>query len=217
MGTSLRGGVSISCGCGGLAGRAPADPRPRGGPEWSVQGDRFIYCGEPCLTDGAGGVAIPLSGGIVTWVDAGDFSLAAAHYWSPQRRTKSATTYAIRARRIRTGSGHLVKALHRLILDPPPSIEVDHRDRDGLNNRRQNLRVATSRQNVINREMPLGALGYRGVYRHRNRFIARITDQQGRRLLSSHKSAEEAAMAYDEAALRFHGDFALLNFPRGES
>lgn len=96
---------------------------------------------------------------------------------------------------------------------------TDHRDHDGLNNQRANLRPATSVQNGQNSRPNLrkGSSQYKGVYwygRRNNQWFARIRDNGKQVHLGGFRSEEEAALAYDAAALRLHGPYAVLNFPQ---
>jgi len=93
---------------------------------------------------------------------------------------------------------------------------VDHINRNPLDNRRKNLRIATRSQNVVNRSLPkANKYGYRGVDYNRNHqsFYAVIYANNKRYKKWPYATAEEAAHAYDELAREHHGDFAQLNFP----
>ena len=94
-----------------------------------------------------------------------------------------------------------------------PDAEVDHRDRNGLNNRRSNLRLATDLQQAANRTTPTNAAGFRGVAVRGKRFEARINVNKKYVSLGRFASAELAARAYDKAAFKQFGEFAVLNFP----
>jgi hypothetical protein len=101
--------------------------------------------------------------------------------------------------------------MHAQIMGFPDS-EIDHRDRNGLNNQRNNLRLATRQQQAANSEWKRPN-GYRGIWKKGNRWIARITVDLKGRYLGSFKTGEEAAAAYDAAALAAFGEFSVLNFP----
>lgn len=96
---------------------------------------------------------------------------------------------------------------------------VDHGDRDGLNNRRYNLRVATQSQNQMNSKHRGNATGFRGVTFHSDSrkkcWQARIVLDPGRgyRSLGYFETPTEAAIARDMAAIEHYGVFATLNFP----
>jgi hypothetical protein len=101
--------------------------------------------------------------------------------------------------------------LHRLLLDPG-SLDVDHINRNGLDNRRRNLRLATRRQNVLRRPT-INPTGYRGVFPSGKRWCARIRTSPGCRVtLGTFDTPEEAAEAYDQAARMCNGEFAILNY-----
>jgi hypothetical protein len=105
--------------------------------------------------------------------------------------------------------------MHRFIIDAPPGVDVDHRDVDGLNNRKYNLRTATRSQNLANRIRCVSQTGYRGVQPENKstRFIAQITVNGRRIWLGNFSTAIEAARVYDRAAIEHFGEFARPNFP----
>lgn len=101
--------------------------------------------------------------------------------------------------------------LHREIMKPPPELVVDHINGNGLDNRKKNLRICTQAQNVRNRAPIKGR--YKGVSsRGGGVWRARITVDGRMIYLGDHLSEIAAAKAYDQAAIRFHGEFARLNF-----
>lgn len=111
--------------------------------------------------------------------------------------------------------------MHRVILERklghpiPEGLCADHINRDGLDNRRDNLRPATNSQNVANSEYGgrKVASPYRGVSPTRNgrRWRARIQAEGKQFRLGTFDTPEEAALAYNAAAIQHYGEFARLN------
>lgn len=143
---------------------------------------------------------VQLAGGHVTRISACDWPLVREIRWHAQEGR--GTLYA--AGKI---AGKKVY-LHRLITACPTGLVVDHADGDGLNNTRENLRVTTFAHNAANCA-PFGIVCYRGVTTTGRRFRARINGTH----IGYFATAQEAAIAYDEAALAEWGPFAWLNFP----
>lgn len=103
--------------------------------------------------------------------------------------------------------------LHRLIVDFEI---VDHINRNKLDNRKANLRSATHGQNMINSGLRKdNKSGYKGVFQNKKSYQARIRLNGKRVYIGVYKDPVEAALAYDEAAKKYHGEFAYLNFPDG--
>ena len=160
---------------------------------------------------------IPLgNSGRFALVDEEDYSLAAAHCWHLKKLDTHSTPYATcYERRLR----HVM--LHRFILgcERGDARLVDHVNGDGLDNRRCNLRLATHSENLFNqRKGSRGHSQYKGVFRHHDtvKFQASIGHNGKSRYLGLFEQAEDAARAYDAAAIELHGEFARLNFPRAE-
>lgn len=101
--------------------------------------------------------------------------------------------------------------MHRLILDAPKGMQVDHINGNGLNNRRENIRLCTHEQNSYNQQKPYGSSKYKGVCRKRGKWDAQIRASGKIIWLGSFATEDEAANAYDEAALKHFGEFAFTN------
>jgi hypothetical protein len=161
--------------------------------------------------------AIPLSRGLFATVDESDVEAVSAFKWSALK-SKSGTTYAVRMESIGTGKRRIVY-MHRFLMGfgAGDGRLVDHRDGNGLNNVRSNLRPATNAQNVCNkRHRRSAAFKYKGtrLLERRGRPWGAAICANGKRInLGYYETAEEAAMAYDRAATELHGEFARLNFP----
>ena len=105
--------------------------------------------------------------------------------------------------------------MHRLILDVDKKIYIDHVNRDGLDNRESNLRIATRSQNAMNtNKRNYGSSKYKGVgwSSERGKWRAVICKDGLRKHLGYFSVEEDAASAYDEAAIEWFGEFAAPNF-----
>ncbi len=103
--------------------------------------------------------------------------------------------------------------MHRLIMNTPPGMDTDHINGNSLDNRRCNLRVCTHAENLRNKAKTKGTSKYKGVHWHKadNKWRAQIGVDWGKLHLGNFHTEEEAALAYNEAALKHFGEFARLN------
>lgn len=107
--------------------------------------------------------------------------------------------------------------MHQAILKADDGMTVDHINRDKLDNRRANLRSATMSQQIQNQGLGSNRR-YKGAYRHSNcdRWEARIRYKDKAYYLGLYETDEDAAKAYDKAALFFYGEDGYLNFEDAE-
>ena len=144
---------------------------------------------------------------------------AADYEWASQFRWNCDKGYARRHKQV-PGTGKFGKKksyyLHRELLGAGPGQLVDHIDRNPLNCRRGNLRFANRTINSRNSKLNYNSkTGYRGVSfdSQYGKYRAQIVVNNVRKSCGRHATPEQAAKAYDEAARRYHGEHAMLNFP----
>jgi hypothetical protein len=153
----------------------------------------------------------------VAIVDDEDYGFLSQFVWSFEpRKNQSYATRVIFPDG--TKASKRSKRMHQEILQAPKGFMVDHKDGDGLNNRRENLRICNRSQNAINSKIRSdNTVGYKGVSIHSNqrlkkRFVAQITFCKKHIFIGCFLTAEEAARAYDSVAREKFGEFAYVNF-----
>lgn len=148
--------------------------------------------------------------GKVAIVDDEDYDVLVKHKWTTMKRCDGRYWYAYRKM-----SGRDVY-MHRTILGAKDAEETDHINRDGLDNRRLNLRIATPKQNQANKSKQSGTSSkYKGVCwdKKNNKWITSISINNHTVFIGRFRTEEEAAHAYDAKAKELFGVFANLNFP----
>lgn len=152
---------------------------------------------------------IPLTRGQFAMVDDSDFEYLNQFKWHAFKGKH--TFYA--ARKFKRDTTVL---MHRFLLQAPKGMEGDHKDGDGLNNQRSNLRVATISQNRGNhvRKNPNSTSKFKGVSWNSNqkKWVATIQVNKKPMWLGFHVDEQDAAKAYDRAAIEHFKEFASPNF-----
>ena len=187
-----------------------------------------VRCGVP---GECGTLLVPLTQGLVTVVDAELFesvlTLVIDAEITLSIRPSSRNWHAFKGRPYK-GRSHCYVAcgirvgprrnvmLHRLLTSCPLDLCVDHRDGNTLNNVRSNLRVCTPSENRMN-SRGFSTSGLKGVRKKYRRYNATIWHSGKSHHIGAFATKEEAARAYDDAAVRFFGDFARLNYQQGSN
>jgi len=150
---------------------------------------------------------IPLTQGRVAIVDDDDYELLSKSKWYYCK-----VGYACRDKK--TNGKRKALFMHRVITNCPDNREVDHINRDRLDNRKVNLRVCTRAQNGSNIAVGRRRRSqYKGLYWDRSGQKWRVELRHlGRKIyIGQFDSETEAALHYNEAASTYHGEFAFLN------
>jgi hypothetical protein len=150
-----------------------------------------------------------LSNGVSVVIDSADLPLIAPYRW--HAHAPRGIWYAYRHARTTDGRG-TTQMMHTLLTGWPL---VDHRNGNGMDNRRANLRQASVRENAQNMRAKSGTSLFKGVsWLNRDRQWRVQIRVVGRRIhVGQFNDETDAARAYDAAARIHHGPFAALNFP----
>jgi hypothetical protein len=156
--------------------------------------------------------SIPLTKGHFALVDDLDYPSLSKFKWC-----FSSDGYAVNFYADEYGKRHR-RSMHRLIMARdaplPRYLQVDHINRNRIDNRRSNLRYATRTQNQANKnKQKNNCSGYKGVSRHQTKWEARIKYRDKKLYLGRYDDPLTAALVYDCASRLLYGDFAGENFP----
>lgn len=148
------------------------------------------------------------NGLFVALVDDEDYDYINQWNWYvyPQGRTFYAK------RRIKIGNKFKELFMHRVILNVTNDRLVDHKDHNGLNNQRKNIRECNYTENAINTIKSNSRSSYWGVRHKKNgKILSRIKTNRKVINLGTYDTEKEAALAYNRAAKIYHGEFAKQN------
>ena len=152
---------------------------------------------------------IELAEGKYAIIDAEDYERIAKYNWF-----LSSFGYARTIELIEGKDRHI--NMHSKIIQVEKGFVIDHANRNPLDNRKANLRQATRRQNACNKRTRPHSSIYRGVYLNKRikKWRAAIITENGRIYLGDFGEEIEAAKAYDDAARKYHREFAVVNFEK---
>ncbi len=157
---------------------------------------------------------IRLSNGMFVKVDPGDFAAVSGRRWYAKRGP--CAWYAVSC--VRRGKRRSYLLMHRFIMKPGRGMVIDHINHNGLDNRRANLRIVTQQQNSWNsrRGLRQGKSRYKGVSwdKDNRKWVATIRVEGKCRRIGFFEDEISAARAYDAAAKKHRGEYALINFGR---
>lgn len=158
---------------------------------------------------------IELTNGMKVLVDDEDYDFLMQWKWNPYKRKSDNTTYAARTLHENRKSVYVIR-MHRVIMKiDDPNVVIDHMDHNGLNNQKSNLRVCAQKFNSKNTSSRTNSSSkYLGVGwdSKRGKWKAKMRSNGKEIFIGRFDSEIDAAKAYDEAAIKHHGEFANPNF-----
>lgn len=154
---------------------------------------------------------VSLGDSLFALVDRADIDFLNQWDWSWGKSSNGGRIYARRGRKI-GGKNHAI-LMHRFLMFAPDKFVVDHINGDTLDNRKGNLRVCTQAQNSTHRQIKLPKSGYRGVKANNGRYSVEIIAHGTYHYGGVFDDPIIAARRYDALAVKFKGEYAVLNFP----
>lgn len=156
---------------------------------------------------------ISLTRGYFTKVDDEDYERLNEHKWHYKSDYKTIDGgYAVRTVVIR--GKKICITMHRLLIESEKNMEIDHIDGNRLNNQKYNLRVVSRSDNMKNKKIyKNNTSGYKGVSWHKYMqvWVARIGVSGKKVQLGCFRDPLEAARVYNNAAIKYFGEYARLN------
>ncbi len=141
---------------------------------------------------------------ICTQVDDEDFEKLNHYRWHE-------TLYGYVGRTVREADGKPRSVrMHRVVMGDPKGMVIDHKNRDRKDNRKENLRVCTHKENLrnVSKASSKSISKLRGAHKEGNKWVARIVLNGIISRLGRFATKEEAHIAYKDAAKKYHGEFS---------
>lgn len=151
---------------------------------------------------------IPLTHGKFAKVDDEDYDYLMQWAWYTHRSGKH-TFYAARKEKI--NGVYVTIYMHRVIMETPNDLEVDHINGIGYDNQRSNMRNCSTEQNARNRILSEGQDKGLTYVHSRGKYQVQLRTKGVKHWIGYFKTREEAVLAYNEAARKYHGEFAYQN------
>ena len=163
------------------------------------------------------GLKVPLTQGQFALVNEEDWAKLAHRKWHAQRQNKGWAARTFLKTDWSTGRRrYLYASMQEMIMGTRPGFEIDHRNRNTLDNRRENLRWLSPSHNMVNRAYP-NSQGFKGVWKNGKRFSAAIRPPRGTKIhLGTFDTPEEAHQVYCASAKKFWGEFASFDCKQGK-
>ena len=148
-------------------------------------------------------IKIKLTQGQYAIIDNEDFKKIMKYKWYMHKDVHNYYACAIIKRK--------TTQMHRLIMDCPDNMQIDHINHNGLDNRKCNLRICTHSQNHMNQKTRRDSkTGIKGVYEQKYGYVSKIV-VNGKRLNKFFVDIKEAAKWYNKMAKKYYGEYAYLN------
>lgn len=143
----------------------------------------------------------------VCLIDKEDFDVVSKHKWKSTKPKK--IIYVTRV--IRDGKKYRTIYLHRFLMKAVKGQVVDHINGNGLDNRKENLRLCTQQQNTFNSMSKRKNKRFKGVYKWKDKFFAKLNVRKKVHYSKMYHTEEEAAKAHDKLAEIHYKEFAKKN------